>query len=140
MTIAITGADGFTGRYVTAELDRREISWCSLSADLRDEAAVHAEVAASPKFSALIHLAAIAFAGGGDWRAFTMSTKLALSIYWTASLVTTLVLDVSLQAVHKFMVARLLASLMNLMHVILPITTALANMRWSWAQGTGLIK
>jgi len=70
MTIAITGADGFTGRYVTAELDRRGIAWCSLSADLRDEAAVNAEVAASPKFSALIHLAAIAFAGGGDWRAF----------------------------------------------------------------------
>ena len=70
MTVAITGADGFTGLYVCAELDRREIPWCSLSADLRDAAAVDAEIAAAPPFDALIHLAAVAFAGGGDWRAF----------------------------------------------------------------------
>lgn len=70
MTVAITGAEGFTGRYVTAELDRRGIPWCALGADLRDPKTLDAEVAASPQFNALIHLAAIAFAGGNDWRAF----------------------------------------------------------------------
>ena len=70
MTVAITGADGFTGLYVCAELDRRGVPWCSLTADLRDAAAVDAEIAAAPQFDALIHLAAVAFAGGGDWRAF----------------------------------------------------------------------
>ena len=70
MTVAITGADGFTGQYVCSELDRRGVPWCSLSADLRDANAVDAEISAAPPFNALIHLAAIAFAGGGDWRAF----------------------------------------------------------------------
>jgi nucleoside-diphosphate-sugar epimerase len=70
MAVAITGAEGFTGRYVCAELERRGVQWHSLRADLRDLAAVDAEIAAAPQFDALIHLAAIAFAGGGDWRAF----------------------------------------------------------------------
>ncbi len=70
MTVAITGADGFTGRYVCAELDRRGVPWHSLNADLRDAVAVDTAVASAPPFAALIHLAAIAFAGGGDWRAF----------------------------------------------------------------------
>lgn len=70
MTVAITGAEGFTGRYVCAELGRRGIPWCSLTTDLRDAAAVDAKIAAAPQFDALIHLAAVAFAGGGDWRAF----------------------------------------------------------------------
>jgi GDP-6-deoxy-D-talose 4-dehydrogenase len=70
MRVAITGADGFTGRYVCAELDRRGIHWCSLNADLRDSSAVDISVANAPPFEALIHLAAIAFVGGNDWKAF----------------------------------------------------------------------
>ena len=70
MTVAITGADGFTGRYVCAELDRRGVAWHSLGADLRDAAAIDAEIAAAPHFNAIIHLAAVAFAGDRDWRAF----------------------------------------------------------------------
>lgn len=69
MRIAVTGADGFTGRYVTAELDRRGIEWVAIEADLRDAAAISSAVARE-RFDALIHLAAIAFAGGNDWRAF----------------------------------------------------------------------
>lgn len=69
MRVALTGADGFTGRYVTAELDRRGIDWVALGADITDAAAVNAAIEAQP-FDALIHLAAIAFAGGNDWNAF----------------------------------------------------------------------
>lgn len=69
MRIAVTGADGFTGRYVTAELERRGLEWVAIEADLRDADAV-AKAVARESFDALIHLAAIAFVGGSDWRAF----------------------------------------------------------------------
>lgn len=69
MRIAVTGADGFTGRYVTAELDRRDLEWVAIKADLRDAEAISTAVARE-SFDALIHLAAIAYVGGDDWRAF----------------------------------------------------------------------
>lgn len=70
MNVAITGAEGFTGRYVCAELDRRGVPWVSIDADLRNSAAIDAAIMDAPAFDSLIHLAAIAFAGGGDWKAF----------------------------------------------------------------------
>lgn len=69
MRVALTGADGFTGRFVIAELDRRGIGWIALDPDITDAAAIDAAVAAN-SFDAVIHLAAIAFAGGNDWNAF----------------------------------------------------------------------
>lgn len=82
MRVALTGAEGFTGRYVTAELDRRGIEWIALAADITDAAAVDAAVSVH-RFDALIHLAAIAFAGGNDWNAF----------YWVNQLGTFNLLD-----------------------------------------------
>ncbi len=69
MRVAITGADGFTGRYLTAELTQRGIDWVAIDADLTDADAVAAQVAATP-FDRLIHLAGIAFAGSGAWQGF----------------------------------------------------------------------
>lgn len=69
MRIAVTGSDGFTGRYLLDELERRGLSCVPISANLTDADAVHRSVEAAD-FDALIHLAAIAFAGGSDWRAF----------------------------------------------------------------------
>lgn len=69
MRVALTGAEGFTGRYVTAELDRRGIEWVVLAGDLTDAVAIEKAVA-EHMFDAVIHLAAIAFAGGDDWKAF----------------------------------------------------------------------
>lgn len=69
MRVALTGADGFTGRYVAAELDRRGIEWHAIKADVTDSEAIDAAVSAH-HFDALIHLAAVAFAGGNDWHSF----------------------------------------------------------------------
>lgn len=69
MRVAVTGLDGFTGRYVDAILNGMGIDYVALDADLTDPAAVERAVA-DTAFDRLIHLAAIAFAGGDDWRAF----------------------------------------------------------------------
>lgn len=69
MRVAVTGLDGFTGRYVDAILQRIGIDYVALDADLTDPAALEWAVA-DTEFDRLIHLAAIAFAGGNDWRAF----------------------------------------------------------------------
>lgn len=69
MKVALTGADGFTGRYVAEELSRRGISWVALEGDITDARAIDQAVG-SAEFDRLIHLAAIAFAGGDDWNAF----------------------------------------------------------------------
>lgn len=69
MRIAITGLDGFTGRYVAATLDELGVDHVALDADLTDAATVERAVRDTP-FDRLIHLAAIAFAGSNDWRAF----------------------------------------------------------------------
>lgn len=75
MRIALTGADGFTGRYVTEELSRRGLSWVALEGDITNAGEIDAVVASTP-FDRLIHLAAIAFAGGGDWQAFYQVNQL----------------------------------------------------------------
>lgn len=68
-TIALTGADGFTGRYVSAALEAAGAGWVAIDADLTDAAAVEAAVSATP-FDRLVHLAAQAFVGVSDWRGF----------------------------------------------------------------------
>src|SRR3990167_8526237 len=69
MRVAVTGLDGFTGRYVEAIFRGMGIDHVALDSDLTDCKAVERAVAET-EFDRLIHLAAIAFAGGGDWRAF----------------------------------------------------------------------
>jgi len=69
MRVALTGADGFTGRYVAEELARRGISWVALDGDITDARQIDQAVSATT-FDRVIHLAAIAFAGGDDWDAF----------------------------------------------------------------------
>lgn len=66
MRVALTGADGFTGRYVAAELERRGVVWSALECEITDPQALD-DAVASLAFDHLIHLAAIAFAGGADW-------------------------------------------------------------------------
>jgi nucleoside-diphosphate-sugar epimerase len=69
MRVALTGANGFTGRYVTAALDAAGVAWVSLSADLRNPAAIEQAVAEA-EFDCLIHLAGHAFVGAPDWPSF----------------------------------------------------------------------
>ncbi|MDK2757740.1 MAG: GDP-mannose 4,6-dehydratase [Blastomonas fulva] len=62
MRVLVTGADGFTGTYLVAELLSRGHEVVPFASDITDAAAVDAEVAAvSP--DRVIHLAAIAFVG-----------------------------------------------------------------------------
>ena len=69
MRVAVTGADGFTGRYVVAALRQRGAEVVELCADLTDVAAIDDEVSKAG-FDCLIHLAAVAFVGNSDWRSF----------------------------------------------------------------------
>lgn len=69
MRVALTGADGFTGRFVADALAARGVESVALAADLTDPVAVAAEVAATP-FDRVIHLAALAFVGVADWEGF----------------------------------------------------------------------
>ena len=69
MRVALTGAHGFTGRFVSAALEQAGSTPVALQVDLRDEAAVDAAVGATA-FDRLIHLAGHAFVGATDWRAF----------------------------------------------------------------------
>ncbi len=69
MRVAVTGLDGFTGRYVAQILKESGADPVALAADLTDREAVERAVAAT-EFDRLVHLAAVAFAGGDDWRAF----------------------------------------------------------------------
>lgn len=70
MAILVTGARGFTGQYVCAELDRRHVPWYPLKADLRDFGAVQKEITLAPDFDAVIHLAGVAFANHNAWQAY----------------------------------------------------------------------
>lgn len=63
--VLVTGAQGFTGRYVTCELLRAGFSPYALAADLCDEVALKEEVAAA-RPEAVIHLAGIAYVGHGN--------------------------------------------------------------------------
>lgn len=63
--ILVTGATGFTGKYVLPALQEAGFEPCALRADLCDEKSVTAEVVAL-KPSAAIHLAGIAYVGHGN--------------------------------------------------------------------------
>jgi nucleoside-diphosphate-sugar epimerase len=69
MRIALTGANGFTGRFVIEALAARGIEAIPLSVDLTNKDAVEAAVA-DTAFDRLIHLAARAFVNAADWEAF----------------------------------------------------------------------
>lgn len=69
MRVALTGAGGFTGRFVQAALAERGVECVPLAADLTDSDAVEREIAETP-FDRLIHLAALAFVGVADWQGF----------------------------------------------------------------------
>lgn len=69
MRIALTGASGFTGRYVAAAATRVGMTVFALDADVRDFDALHRAVARD-RFDCLIHLAGRAFTADRDWEAF----------------------------------------------------------------------
>jgi nucleoside-diphosphate-sugar epimerase len=69
MRVALTGASGFTGRFVAAGLAQAGATCVPLEADLTDAAAVERTVAET-EFDRVIHLAAKAFVDGSDWEAF----------------------------------------------------------------------
>lgn len=69
MRVALTGAGGFTGRFVREALTAAGATCIALSADLTDRQAIDAEVGVTP-FDRLIHLAAKAFVHADDWRRF----------------------------------------------------------------------
>lgn len=69
MRVALTGAGGFTGRFVTGALERAGATPVVLDVDLRDLQAVGAAVEATD-FDRLIHLAGHAFVDADDWRPF----------------------------------------------------------------------
>ncbi|NTS66808.1 GDP-mannose 4,6-dehydratase [Sphingomonas sp. HHU CXW] len=69
MRVAITGANGFTGRFVVAALAEAGVDTVALRADLTDAAAVFEEVS-TVVFDRVVHLAGAAFAGGSDWHVF----------------------------------------------------------------------
>jgi nucleoside-diphosphate-sugar epimerase len=69
MRVAVTGADGFTGRFVAAALARHGATCVPLRADLRDPAAIERAVD-TMECDRLIHLAARAFVDQSDWEAF----------------------------------------------------------------------
>jgi nucleoside-diphosphate-sugar epimerase len=69
MRVALTGAGGFTGRFVMDALAARGVECVPLSVDLTDKTAV-GEAVASAAFERIIHLAARAFVDASDWEAF----------------------------------------------------------------------
>ncbi|MBP9726063.1 MAG: NAD-dependent epimerase/dehydratase family protein [Gammaproteobacteria bacterium] len=69
MNVLITGAQGFTGRYVREALESYSHSVTALKSNLMDADAVAAEVA-EVQPDAVVHLAAIAFVGHGNTDAF----------------------------------------------------------------------
>lgn len=69
MRVAITGANGFTGRFVVAALAEAGVDTVALRADLTDAAAVFEEVS-RVAFDRVVHLAGAAFVGGSDWHVF----------------------------------------------------------------------
>lgn len=69
MQILVTGAQGFTGRYVRAALESHGHCVTALQSNLMNAAAVSAEIA-QVQPDAVVHLAAIAFVGHGEVDAF----------------------------------------------------------------------
>ncbi|SOB80594.1 UDP-glucose 4-epimerase [Sphingomonas guangdongensis] len=75
MRVALTGADGFTGRYVAEALTAAGATCVALSADLLDGAAIDRAVAETD-LDRVIHLAAKAFVGDADWVSFYQVNQL----------------------------------------------------------------
>lgn len=69
MRVAVTGANGFTGRFVSAALLKVGATPVVLEVDLRDQAAVEATVNALT-FDRVIHLAGHAFVDASDYQSF----------------------------------------------------------------------
>ena len=69
MRVAVTGAKGFTGRFIARALAAAGATCVPITADLTDAAALGRAVAETG-FDRLIHLAAHAFVATSDWRAF----------------------------------------------------------------------
>ena len=69
MRVALTGASGFTGRFVAEALEAAGVFCTPLSVDLSDKVAVDRAVA-SMDFDRVIHLAGRAFVNASDWSAF----------------------------------------------------------------------
>jgi len=69
MRIAVTGARGFTGRFVIDALEEAGAHCVPLDADLTDKAAVSQAVEDSG-FDRVLHLAAQAFVAADDWERF----------------------------------------------------------------------
>lgn len=69
MRVALTGATGFTGRFVSAALQQVGAIPVVLQVDLRDQAAVDRVVGALD-FDRVIHLAGHAFVDASDWQSF----------------------------------------------------------------------
>ena len=69
MRVAVSGSLGFTGRYLTKEIQRRGYEFIALSSDLRVPADLKKELGGL-SFDALVHLAGNAFTGDGFWRDF----------------------------------------------------------------------
>lgn len=68
-TVLVTGLNGFTGRYVQAELEDNGYKVIGLSSDLTDAEALSAEIE-QVRPHKVVHLAAIAFVGHGAANAF----------------------------------------------------------------------
>lgn len=69
MRVALTGAAGFTGRFVSAALEQAGATPVVLQCDLRDQAAVDQAVDGLD-FDRIIHLAGHAFVDASDWLSF----------------------------------------------------------------------
>lgn len=69
MKVGVTGAGGFTGRYLMAALAARGHQPVPMSADLTDPGAVTASVEATGP-EAVVHLAGCAFVGSDDFSGF----------------------------------------------------------------------
>ena len=69
MLVLITGLNGFTGRYIQAELESNGHTVIGLTSDLTDCDAVTAEIR-QVQPEAVVHLAGIAFVGYGNANAF----------------------------------------------------------------------
>lgn len=69
MRVAVTGASGFTGRFVAEALTRHRVECVPLEAELTDPAAIERAVVTTA-FDRVIHLAGLAFVGIADWQGF----------------------------------------------------------------------
>lgn len=69
MRVALTGATGFTGRFVSDALEQAGVTPVALQVDLRDQAAVD-RVVDGLDFDRVIHLAGHAFVDASDWQSF----------------------------------------------------------------------